>query len=81
MSEVKCYNKWMWKPRSSEFTQLAIKISKDYRAKRGNNLSVPQLAKKYNLSKPSIYRYLNHRNVKLKPRSRNAKGWFLPIQQ
>ena len=64
----------MWIPKSQEFEELAVNIANEYLS----GISVPEIARVYKLSVPSIYRYLRYRNIPIRLRRRNDKGKFIP---
>lgn len=64
----------MWKPKSQEFEDLANEIAKEYTS----GVSVPEIARVYKLSIPSIYRYLAYKEIPIRPKKRDDKGKFIP---
>jgi hypothetical protein len=68
----------MWYPKSKEFEDLADTIIHEYLEQpEGRGRSIPEIARIYKRSIPSIYRYLYYKGVKVRPKRRNDKGQFL----
>jgi Mor family transcriptional regulator len=69
----------MWTPKSREFEDLANTIAYEYKEPpEGKGTSVPEIARIYKLSLPSVYRYLRYKGVKIRPKRRNDEGKFMP---
>lgn len=64
----------MWTPKSPDFEVLANEIAKLYTT--DPVMSVEEIAEFFQLSIPSVYRYLKYKNVPIRPRNRDKNGRF-----